>query len=136
MLIPDVLGPAPGRLEHLLAVHAREGSAFGFFRYIWPYPCACNSYGCSPFSSSEIPPCIPHKRSSRHLPVLVAVPHMPLKAGVDVIRGATSQVGKGRLREVSDDDLQFLRCCCLLRVYCRPPGSSLGIPIVSRESCW
>ena len=103
MFIPDVHGSAPGRLERLLTVVTREGSTFAVLLHRLSCVHAIHM-GAHLFLILEFLPTICTHVHPRYLPVLVTVPHVPLQAGVQMIRDATRWTGEGRLCRVGDDD--------------------------------
>ena len=106
MLIPDVLGFAPGRLERLLAVVAREGATLGVFLYDLTYVHAIHM-GAWVLLILKFLVTLRTNVYPRHLFILVAISHVSLETRVDVVRDATLRTGEGHLGRVGDDDLTF-----------------------------
>ena len=93
MSIPDVHGSAPERLERLLAVVTQEGTLIGIFLH--RLTCVHTIHmGTHHFLIRKFLLALCADVHPRHLSILVAVPHVPLQACIQVVRDATFRTGR------------------------------------------
>lgn len=106
-----MLGSTLGRLECLLTVVTQEDFAFDVFLFMALPTCTQFTWALTFFCILKLIVALCTNVDPCHLPILVVVSHVPLKAGINVVRDATCLAGEGCLCRVDDDNLIF-SCDC------------------------